>query len=141
MHTRSTAPWRRRAAAARASTAGVVLGIDVDAHLGPPLEQVVETGDGLGAVHPGLGHLGPGQVADQAGAVGDPVQALVVEGAQDTVGGDVHVGLHVAVAERHRALEGGHGVLRPVAGAPAVGEGDGLGLVQEGEVGHGWRLR
>ena len=38
------------------------------------------------------------------------------------VGGDLHVGLHVAIAEADRVLEGGHGVLGHVARAAAVRE-------------------
>ena len=65
---------------------------------------------------------------DLAGGVGDPVQDLVVEGQQDPVGGEVHVGLEVAVAQLDGVLEGRQGVLQPldlgVVGPAAVGEGD-----------------
>ena len=42
---------------------------------------------------------------DAAGAGGDPVEDVVVEGQQHAVAGGVDVGLEVAVAERHRVLE------------------------------------
>ena len=47
-----------------------------------------------------------------------------MEGHQDAVGGDVDIGLHIAEAEVDRVGEGGQGVLRDVAGAAAVGEGE-----------------
>src|SRR5699024_86437 len=49
-----------------------------------------------------------------------------------TVGGDVGVGLEIAVPETDGALERRHGVLGPFAGTAAVGEGEGTRVVQEG---------
>src|SRR5699024_7280978 len=66
--------------------------------------------------------LRPGVLAELAGAVGDPVQGLVVEDHQLAVGGGAHVDLQVLVAQLHRAAEGGHRVL-PLRIGSAVGEG------------------
>ena len=58
---------------------------------------------------PGLGDLGVRQLRDRPGPVGHPVQHAVVERHQHPVGGGVHVGLQVAVAEVDRLLEGDAG--------------------------------
>ena len=67
-------------------------------------------------------------------AVGDAVEDVVVEGEQHAVGGDVHVGLDVAVAEPNCVLERRHRVLGDFARAAAVRERDRSGPVEEGEV-------
>ncbi len=74
-------------------------------------------------------------------AIGDPVEAIVVERAQHTVGGDVHIGLEVAVAERDGRLEGRHRVLGPVPGPAPVGERNRTGMVEEREAArHGGQM-
>ena len=79
-------------------------------------------------------HLGVRRLGDVAGAVGDPVQHVVVEGEQDTVAGDVDVGLEVGVAETHGVTEGRHRVLQAldlgVVGTAAVGEGQDACMVE-----------
>ena len=47
-----------------------------------------------------------------------------MEGEEHTVGGQVDVGLEVAVAHGDGGLERGQGVLRRLAAAAAMGEGD-----------------
>ena len=100
MHTRSTASHFCEHLDQRLDRA-VVLRVDVDAHVGPGAEQVLEQRDRLAAVD-----LAPRARPTTAArrstpvAVGDPVEHVVVEREQHAVGGHVHVGLDVAVAER-----------------------------------------
>ena len=47
-----------------------------------------------------------------------------MEGEEHTVAGEVDVRLEVAVPHRHGGLERGQRVLRRLATAPAMGEGD-----------------
>src|SRR4029450_6928742 len=118
---------------------GVVLRVDVDADVGPGGQDVLEQGDLLLTPHSRRSDLGPRQVADGAGAVGQAVEGVVVEGDEDAVGGGVRIGLQVAVAERDGGLERLHGVL--ATGAVEVGalvrEGQGAGPVEEGKASHG----
>ena len=74
------------------------------------------------------------------GPIGDPVEAVVVEGEADAVGGDVGVGLEVPVAEGDRRLERRHRVLAgPSLERRPVGEGQRAGVVEE-RPGH-WTAR
>src|SRR5690606_38196218 len=111
---------------------GLRLHIDVPAHLGEGLQQLLEERHRLGARHPRLCHVPPGQVGDAARAVGHPVQRLVVEGDQPPVAGGVHIGLDVPVARRHGPAELPHGVLQAVRRPAAVGEGDRGRMVEVG---------
>ena len=95
---------------------GVALGVDVHSGIGQLLEELVEAHDRVCAGHPGLPDLAPGQVADDAAAVGDPVEGVVVEGHRDPVGGGMNVGLHMGVAEGHGVAEGPQRVLRELLG-------------------------
>ncbi len=108
-----------------------VLDVDVDARAGPGAEDVGQERDGLGAADAGPGHLGVGEPGDLPGPVGHPAQGPVVEGDQDAVGGGVHVGLQIPVAEVDRPLEGRQGVLRKALGAAPVGERDGTRMIKE----------
>jgi hypothetical protein len=100
------------------------LEVDVEAGVGQLLEQVGHPRHGVGSGHPHLGELVGAQVRQPAGAVGEPVQPGVVEGQQRAVGGHVHVGLEVAVAQVEGVPEGVQRVLRAqqvgVQGATAV---------------------
>ena len=123
MQTRSNAPARPQHLGQRRD-APAVLDVDVEARIGPGAEQVGQQRDRLGAADPGR-RPPPGRAARQMrpGCVGDPVQRLVVEGQQDTVGGGVDVGLQVGVAEADGVLKGPPGVLRVMARPAAVREG------------------
>src|SRR5690606_3603429 len=57
----------------------------------------------------------------------------VVEGDQDPVGGEVYVGLQVAVPEVDGVLERGQRVLRGLRRATAVSEGDRARMIEERE--------
>ena len=74
----------------------VGLRIDVDPDVGPRAEDVLEQRDRFATVDQRPRHLGPGQLADDAGPVGDSIELVVVEGHEHAVGGDVDVGLEVA---------------------------------------------
>ena len=85
---------------------------------------------------PRRAHDLPRQLGDVALVVGDPIEDVVVEREQHAVGGHVHVGLDVAVAEADRALERRHRVLGPLARAAAVGERDRTWMIEERELHH-----
>jgi hypothetical protein len=123
-------PARRRRARI---CGGEVLGVDVDPQVGPRPEHVLEQWYGL-VTHPGPPHLGVGKRPHVARPVRHPVEGVVVEGDEDTVGRGVDVGLDVPVAQVDGGGEGGHGVLRGLSGAAAVGDGNGAGPVEEGPV-------
>ena len=117
---------------------GVVLGVDVDPDVGPGGQDVLEQGISWRPRTRSM-HLGPRQVADGARAVGQAVEGVVVEG-DDAVGGGMHVGLEVAVAERDGGLERLHGVL--AAGLVEVGalvRGWPGGRASRGREGEPWR--
>ena len=118
------------------SDRSVVLGIDVDAQVGERPEKLLEQRDGLASADPRGAHDLPRQLGDVALVVGDPIEDVVVEGKEHAVGGHVHVGLDVAVAEADRALERRHRVLGPLARAAAVGERDRTGMIEERELHH-----
>ena len=59
-----------------------------------------------------------------------------MEGERHPVGGDVHVGLEVGVAEFDGVSEGAQGVLGMHPGAAAVGEGQWPGVIEEGMAAH-----
>lgn len=48
-----------------------------------------------------------------SGAIGRPVEGVVVQGNKNTISGGVQVGLQVSVSEVDRSLERNQGVLRP----------------------------
>ena len=82
---------------------GVVLGIDVDAHVGPrPSAGPRAAGSARGRRTSASRTVVVGQVAEHAGAVGEPVEVVVVEGDEHPVAGGVGVGLEVAVARGRR---------------------------------------
>ena len=87
------------------STARVGLGVDVEAGVGKGGSRSASRGIGSLAGDPGLGDLGVRQLRDRPGPVGDPVQDAVVERQQHPVGGGVHIGLQIAVAQVHRLRE------------------------------------
>ena len=130
IHTRSTEPVRRRTSIS-GSTDASRLGVDVDPTSGQVLEELLEQRDRLGARHPRLATSFQVSSLMSAGAVGDPIESVVVEGDQHAVGGDVDVGLEVAVAEVDGVLECGERVLGCVARPAAVGERDGSWVVEE----------
>ncbi len=110
--TRSWAPVRSTRSA-RPVDRGVGLEVDVEAGAREVLEQV---GHHAGSARcPPIRAVGRSTYVrsrDGAGARGDPVQDVVVEGQQHAVAGEVDVGLEVGVAERHGVLERGEGVLQ-----------------------------
>ncbi len=105
-------------------SAVLALAVDVEAGLRPGVEQLVERRDRFRAVHAGVGNLGEAQLGNPSRPTAQSRQVLVVEDDDDPVGRDANVGLEVAVAERDRVGERPHRVLRGVAGAAAMGEGD-----------------
>ena len=109
----------------------VTLGIDVDPGIRKRLEQVREGGDRLRAGDPCGGHFLPGEVGETSSAVGHPVEDVVVECHDDPVGGQVDVGLEVAVTEVGGVLKGGERVLGNLLGSTAVGEGEYAGVVKK----------
>jgi hypothetical protein len=76
-----------------------------------------------------------GPPVDGAGEVGHPVEGLVVEGEQDAVARQLGVGFQVEIAEIHRDLERGHGVLGVLQGAAPVGKGERAARRQIGPIG------
>ena len=115
---------------------GVHLGVDVEPGVGEGVEERLHGGDRLPLVaHLGVADLRPRPVLEPAREIGDPVEALVVEGQEHAVGGDPAVGLQVAVAHGHRPAEGAQRVLPADLGRAApVGERDRLGPIQEREL-------
>lgn len=111
---------------------GIVLGIDVHAQIGPCGEQFGEQRDGFATIDQGGAHLIPGQLLDDAGAIGDTVEAVVMEGQDLPVGGEMRIGLDVSIPEFDRPGEGRHRVLGFVARSTTMGEGDGSAVVEEG---------
>ena len=69
-------------------------------------------------------YLGKRQLADPAGAIGEALEAAVVEREQHAVAGEVDVRLQVPISHRDGRLESGQGVLRRLTAAPTMGEGD-----------------
>ena len=109
---------------------GFGLDVDVPAHVGEGLQQLLEEGHRFLARHARVAHVRPGEVRDPARPVRHPVQGRVVEGDELAVRRRVHIRLDVAVARLHRAPELGHGVLQAVRGPAPVGEGDRAGVVE-----------
>jgi hypothetical protein len=70
-------------------------------------------------------------VGDATVQPGEAVEQMVVERHQHAVGGDVDVGLDVAIPQGDGMGEGPDGVLRPLPGASSVGEGQGPWMVEE----------
>ena len=118
----------RPAARARASSLQSMLIRAV----GPRRQQLLEARDGLAPVDAGRRHVLPGELRDVSWPSARPLQVVVVEGDHDAVGGDVDVGLEVREAEVDGVLERRHRVLRCLAGASAMGEGDRARPVEEG---------
>ncbi len=56
-----------------------MLGVDVNAEVGPGPQQLLEPRYGFGA-DPGLANIGIGHGTDVARPVGDPVERMVVKG-------------------------------------------------------------
>jgi hypothetical protein len=100
------------------------LEVDVEPAVGELLEQLGHRGDGVQVPDPGRRHLVGGELGEQTGTVGDPVERRIVEGEEHAVAGRVHVGLEVAVTQRDGVPEGVQGVLGAgdlrVQGATAV---------------------
>jgi hypothetical protein len=110
--------------------------VDVDPDIGPLHEDLFEAGDadpvtteweaastvgreridGIGRVH-----LDDPEFSDRAGAICDPVKAVVMEGDQHAVPRDMGIGLQVSVPKRHRDLECRERVLGRLAGPPRGG--------------------
>lgn len=110
----------------------VMLRIDVDPEIRPGGQQLLEQRDRFPSVDEGQAHLAPGEILDHPLPIGDPIEAIVMEGQHLTIGGEMRIGLDIAIPQSHRPGEGRHGVLGPVSGAAAVGEGDGTAVVEEG---------
>jgi hypothetical protein len=69
-------------------------------------------------------HLGDAELRDRAGAIRDPVQALVMKGDQDAIAREMDISLQVPVPESHRDLEGRQRVLGRLTRTTSVGERD-----------------
>ena len=100
----------------------VGLRVDVDTDVGPARQHIGEYRDRVRPPDAGGTYLSPGQRPDLTGPVGHPVQPVVVEDDQDVVGGHLHVGLEVAVAQLDGPCERGHRVLPPIKRPAAVGD-------------------
>jgi len=109
----------------------VGLGVDVETGVGERLQQVGHGADLAGAADPGGANLVPGQVGDDTGVVGDPVQLVVVERHQHAIGGDMHISLKVPVPQLHSGGEGPDGVFGGIAGTTAMGKCEWEGMVKE----------
>ena len=102
--------------------ARLVLQVDVEAHLGPGAEQVLDQRYRLRAAHPQRLGLGVGPRADRTGRTGRPVDRAVVERHELPVRGRPGVRLQVRVAQLDGVLERRPGVLGRVRRAAAVRE-------------------
>jgi len=109
----------------------VGFGIDIDTDIGPTRKHLREQRDRVRPADAGGAYLLPGKRPDLAGPVGHPVQPVVVEGHQDLVGGHLHVGLEVAIAELDCPCERGHRVLPPIKRSAAVSDRQRPVLLQE----------
>ena len=76
-------------------------------------------------------HLGDAELGDRAGAICDPVEALVMKGDQDAVASEMDVGLQVPVPKCYCDLECGERVLGRLTGTTSVGERDRSRLDEE----------
>ena len=132
MHTRSIVPVRSISSTS-GSTAASCLGSMLMRTSGHAVSRSSSSGISLAVADPRLPHRGVGQVADDARAVGEAVEVVVVEGDQHPVAGGVGIGLEVPVAQGDGGLERGHGVLARAVGAvrALVGERQGAGPVEE----------
>ena len=139
MHTRSTAS-RRRSAATRATTTWSDFGSMLKRASGNSSSS--SSSVGIGSVPPMRAWRTSlhGQLGEHAGAIGDPVQFVVVERDQHAVGGQVHIGLEIAEAHLGRGAERCDGVLRRGLGAAAVGDGERAWMFQVRVHGHGVRV-
>ena len=111
------------------------LHLDDDARVRVPREHVIEPrdADALASkrmlaidleLKPGIDarELRGRQRADRSGAIGRPVECLVVNDDWDAVGGELHVDLEAVGAERHAVVDRRHGVFGREFGAAAMGE-------------------
>jgi len=119
---------------------GIGLGIDVEPGPGKGRQQVLHAGDSAPITNGGCRHLPPRQFGYGAAAVGDPVQARVVEGHQHAIAGDVYVGFEVAETKLHRRFKGLRGVLGEFPGPTPVGDGQRPGVIKVGEIRRGQLL-
>lgn len=76
-------------------------------------------------------HLGDPQFGDRAGAICDPVEALVMKGDQDAVARQMDIGLEVPVSKSNCDLECRERVLGRLTGTTSVGERDRSRLYEE----------
>ena len=109
---------------------GIGLAVDVEPHVGEPLEQFAHHGDRRASVDPNVSEFLGAHVGDRALDATRPGEVGIVERHQDPVGAEVHVGLEVLEPERHRVFERRHRVLRRFAGAAPMRERDGTGPVE-----------
>jgi hypothetical protein len=112
---------------------GVRLDVDVQAHLGPGGQQVVQAGHHAGPADPDGGQVRPAQIGDPPGRAGQAQQRAVVEDDRHAVRCGVHVRFEIPVAQRHRPPERLHRVLVPVGGAAPVRERQRRGRVEKAE--------
>jgi len=109
----------------------VVFGIDVEACVWELLEQLLEGRDGVDAVDPCSGHLGPRERGDRAGVVGHTVELVVVERHEGSVGSQVDVGLEVVEPEFPGTPERSDRVFRCDLGPATVGDRNRSSAVEE----------
>lgn len=115
--------------------AGVALGVDVEVRVGKRFEEVGEERYRFASVDTGRGDRGPRKFGDSTLPTAGSLQVVVVERDEHSVGGQMHVGLEVAVSECVGVGEGGQCVLWSIAGSAAVGEGDEASVVVRSEIG------
>ena len=76
-------------------------------------------------------HLGDAELGYRAGAICNPVEALVMKGDQNAVASEMDIRLQISVSERYCDLECRERVLGRLTGTTSVGERDRSRLDEE----------
>jgi len=85
-----------------------VLRIDIDSEIRPSCEEIFEQWDGSDTIDAGTGNFRPRQLCNEAGPISDSIEVIVVKGDDNSVGGDVRIGLDVTKAETDSLRERFH---------------------------------
>jgi len=109
-----------------------MLWIDVHTELRPGGEQLRQQWDWFSSVNESGANLCPGEFFDHSNAIGHAVKTVIVERQHVTITGHVGVGFDVAVAQFNCSGERRDGVLRLVARATSMSEGDRSNIVEKG---------
>jgi hypothetical protein len=126
-----------------------LLEVDVEQGIGKGLQQLVEAGNSDTVAAPGEAILGfesitgieelqvlPSPLGNLAYPVGEPLQLVVVERNHNPVGGDVSIGLQIAVSEINSSLKGLDRVLGPQVTTAAMSEADRMLMSEIGMEAH-----